>query len=109
MDEDEHEMPEHCTYGGALLLGQEIKQRRHHVPHGVLTRRYMGRVADEDLRIPVACVVEQIRKISTLDALAILDAVAIFTDHYENNGRDGWEAMEASGLSTQYVPPSLPI
>jgi hypothetical protein len=51
-------------------------------------------------------VVEQIRNISSLDALAILDAVAVFREHFANNGHDAWGALEASGLSTEGPPRS---
>jgi hypothetical protein len=42
--------------------------------------------------------IEQLRSISPLDALAILDAVEIYWDHYENNGEDFAAALEASQL-----------
>lgn len=78
------------------------------------TARFLWAVVDEQVRNPkntffreehtrerALGLVEQLRGLSPFDALAILDGVEIYWDHYTHNGGDLIEAMEASQLSTE--------
>ncbi len=78
--------------------------------------RFLWAVVDERVRDPKGTlikdgttmdgeralhVVEQLRGISPLDALAVLDAVEVYWDTYLSNGNDIKEALRASRLSTE--------